>query len=344
MIEKKSTLLYPACKVERRAPVNLGGGDSGFSKKINFNFNAVPLFTFANVNVTPEGHVFKKMTIDKDLLIYPAHKKTYNRMYLLSTIIKRKRIVLPAGERYLLCHDYWSNSVFHWMCDVMPRIEAVKDLARECVLILPSFYEYSYIHETLKAFKFRGIYLLDDSSYVNCRELVVPGHITVSGQMRPENIRSMRSTLLDHFQPPSNGKFNYPNIYVSRVKAKYRKVINEAEIIPILKRYHFEVICFEDHSIAEQVEMCYNANNIVSIHGANLTNVIFMQENKNVLELRKKGDEDNNYFYELADSVNCNYYHLDCDFEDPVPNKNFFSLHVNPEQFELCLARLLNLK
>jgi hypothetical protein len=339
---KKSRQLYPAIKVERKAPVNITGGEPDFPKSLVIEFKAVQLYEYSNVNFTPEGIVFKNFNLDKDLLIYPAHTKTYNLLYLFSTVIKRKKVALTHTNKYLLCIDYWSNSIFHWMCDVMPRLEAIKQQTNQYILILPEFFRYPYIHDTLKAFRFKDILYLKDSEFASCSELCVPGHITVSGQMRPDNILALRKTLIDHFKPNFTGKFNIPDIYISRNKAKYRKVINESELIPILKKSGFQIIYFEDLSTSEQVELSYNARNIVSIHGANLTNIIFMQANNSVLELRKKNDRENNYFYELADSVNCNYFYLNCEFEDPVPGKNFFSLYVDIQSFDKALHRLKN--
>jgi hypothetical protein len=344
MFGKCQTTLYPGLRIERKLPINsIEGSDSDFFRNVDLDFKPISLFQYTNVNVTPEGIVFKNIEIDKELLIYPKHIKIYNWLYLFSTLVKRKKIKLPANENYLLCFDYWSNSIFHWMCDALPRIEAVKNLAKDCILLLPKHFEYQYIHETLNAFKFKGIYLIDDKTYLNCKNLFVAEQITTSGQIRPENILSLRQTLLTYFKPKFTNKINFKNIYISRNKAKYRKVINETDLLPLLTKYKFEVVFFEDHTVCEQIEMCYNANNIISIHGANLTNVIFLQENKNVLELRKKGDLDNNYFYELTDSVNCNYFYLECEFEDPEPEKNIFSLYADKQQFENSIQKLLNL-
>lgn len=343
MISKKETVIYPPFRVERKQPVNaISVQPSAFFKNVNKDFKPVNLFEYSNVNVTPEGIVFKGFQIDEDLLIYPKHTKIYNFLYLGSSMVKRKKIRLPENEKYLLCYDYWSNSIFHWMCDAMPRIEAVKEFAKECVLLLPKDFTYPYILETLKAFEFKGIYRFEDNEYVNCRQLYAPQQITTSGQINPKNILSLRKTILAYFEPKFSGNLNFPNIYISRNKAKYRKVINESEIMPLLNKFNFEVIFFEDYSVAEQIEMCYHAENIVSIHGANLTNVLFMQPGKNVLELRKKDDLDNNYFYELTDSVDCNYYYLNCEFEDLKPGTNTFSLYADVNDFENSLKRLTN--
>jgi hypothetical protein len=342
MFEKIKTTIYNKLKIDRKSPVNIGlPKPSIFFSQVNLNFEEVSLFEYSNVNVSPEGIVFKHGQLDQDLLIYPKHKKTYNIKYLLGSYIKRSKKRLPNDNTYLLCFDYWSNSIFHWMCDVLPRIEAVKEKAKDCVLLLPKNYEYPYIHDTLKAFSFKAIYYIDVKTYVHCEKLIVPNHIATSGRIRPDNFNSLRNTLLTYFKPQFSGKHNYPHIYVSRNKAKYRKVLNENELYPILDKYQFKVIYFEDYSVSEQIEICYHAQCFASIHGANLTNSAFMKPNANVLELRKKGDLENNYFYEIADSVGCNYFHLDCDYIDPKPNFNFFSLNVDVIQFEQAINNIL---
>ena len=341
MLRKNKTLLYPGCKIVRKLPVNADPGQaSDFNVNTDLAFKPVSLFQYSDVNVTPEGIVFKNFEIDKDLLIYPAHIRIYNFLYLASSLVKRKKITLPPEETYLLCFDYWSNSIFHWMCDVLPRLEAVKELAKSCVFLLPDFYHYPYILETLKAYQFKDIYLLKDSVYVHCKKLYAPEQIATSGRMLPQNILSLRETLLRHFRPAFSGKIGYQNVYVSRNKARFRKVLNEAALLPVLEKYNFKLLYFEDFKVSEQIELCYNAINMVSIHGANLTNVIFMQPGRQVLELRKRGDLDNNYFYELADSVSCSYFHLDCEFEDPEPHKNTFNLYADVQKFDQALKQL----
>ncbi len=342
-MEKKEDLIYPSVAIVRHPPTNIEmAKSSDFFSKVDTHFKPVYLKTFRQVNVSPEGIVFKGLSLDKDLLIYPKHSKMYNAKYLIKTYLKRKCIRLADHETYLLCFDYWSNSIFHWMCDVMPRLEAIKTQTKDLVLLLPSHFEYPYIHETLKTFEFKSIVYLAHTTYVHCGKLVVPDHITVSGKIRPDNFKVLRQSIIQCFEPKMTGQFNKSNIYISRNKAKYRKVINESELLPLLHAYNYHVIYFEDYKVSEQIELCYQAKNFISIHGANLTNAMFMKPGANIFELRKKADLENNYFYEIADAVDCNYFHLDCDFEDPKPNYNFFSLYVNPSAFETGLKLLAN--
>jgi len=334
-------LLYPEIKLVRRPPANLIQADQAlFEKASHPTLAPTHLYHYRHVNVTPEGVVFRGLSIEKRFLIYPDHKRIYNTLHVASNRVKRRRIKLPANENYLLFFDYWSNAIFHWMCDALPRLEAVKTLAKDCVLLLPEHYQYPYIHETLRAFSCKAIYKFPVDAFLDCPELYVPKQITTSGEINPTNFLALRKTLLDYFKPEMSTIEYSPNIYISRSEAKYRKVLNEPDLITLLDKYDFKVIHFEKLSVKEQVETAFYAKNMISLHGANLTNATFMQPGGNVMELRKNGDTENNYYYSLTDSIGCNYYYLNCAYRDTRPG-NFFDVEVDLEKFEEVLEQML---
>ncbi len=340
-MKKKTSLIYPQTIIERSPPRNLKKEDAElFEKSMRHLLKPVNLFEYKNVCVTPEGIVFKGLKLDKDLLIFTAHKKTYNKLYLLSSLIKRKKIILPENETYLLVFDYWSNAIFHWMCDALPRLAAVKEKAKNTILLIPDNYQYQYIYDSLKPFQFKTIFKIPLNSYVKCPHLISPKQITESGYINPENIKQVRDTIINYYKPSFKNIEKNENIYISRTKAKYRKVLNEKELIPILKQYNFKIIDFEDMSFLEQIECCHYAKNIISIHGANLTNCVFIQPNTNVLEFRKQNHWDNNFFYEITDSFQSNYYYQVCEAIDYKPGFNFFDLIVNLALFKDNLNKM----
>ena len=65
-----------------------------------------------------------------------------------------------------------------------------------------------------------------------------------------------------------------------------RKVVNEEEVILFLQKYGFQVVYNEDLSIDEQAQLYYNAECIVSAHGANLVNIIYCKPGTHVCEIR----------------------------------------------------------
>jgi capsular polysaccharide biosynthesis protein len=73
-------------------------------------------------------------------------------------------------------------------------------------------------------------------------------------------------------------------IYVSRKLARGRKVVNENAVIALLAEYGFEVVTFDNLEFSAQVKMMAETEALVSIHGAALTNMIFMPSIGQVLE------------------------------------------------------------
>jgi capsular polysaccharide biosynthesis protein len=74
-------------------------------------------------------------------------------------------------------------------------------------------------------------------------------------------------------------------IYLTRKRTSRRKVTNEAEVSAALVRRGFDVIDFEGLNLAEQIRLSAEANLFVSIHGAGLTNIMFMPPGSTVVEL-----------------------------------------------------------
>jgi capsular polysaccharide biosynthesis protein len=73
-------------------------------------------------------------------------------------------------------------------------------------------------------------------------------------------------------------------LYVQRTAT--RTLENEAELLAHLQRQEdWEVVRLEEHSVLEQAAMFYHARQIVSVHGAGLTNLVFAQPNARVVEI-----------------------------------------------------------
>jgi hypothetical protein len=74
-------------------------------------------------------------------------------------------------------------------------------------------------------------------------------------------------------------------IFVSRSKAKRRRILNEPEVMNFLTPFGFEAVCFEDLTIWETAKLLAEASHVVSPHGAGLANLIFAQAGTRVLEM-----------------------------------------------------------
>ena len=121
-------------------------------------------------------------------------------------------------------------------------------------------------------------------------------------------------------------------VWISRQKANKRKITNFDEIKPILEKYNFAVIEFEDFSFKDNIIRAHNCEVIGGVHGAGLTNMIFMKKKSKVIEIRSDGDDSNNCFFSLASDMEHDYFYF---LANPT-SKNFYEtdLHVDPVLFD----------
>ena len=62
--------------------------------------------------------------------------------------------------------------------------------------------------------------------------------------------------------------------------------------------------------VKEQLDIFSNCKTLIAIHGAGLTNMIFMQPNSNILEIRQENDCSSNCYFSMSSALDHNYYYL----------------------------------
>ena len=195
------------------------------------------------------------------------------------------------------------------MTDVLQRIIEAKNTNINIPILLPENYKnYSYITESLKFLNTDVVYYkTNEIKFIN--ELYYIPIQSATGNYNEQLIQILRQKLL---LMSNNNSKTLDKIYISRKFAPKRKVVNEDALIAVLKKYNYKIICFEKMSFADQIKAANKASVMVSIHGAGLTNMMFMNDNTKVLELRMENDKTNNCYFSLASALNIDYYYLKC--------------------------------
>jgi len=89
------------------------------------------------------------------------------------------------------------------------------------------------------------------------------------------------SKILSNVKDQGFGK----KIYIRREGANYRKILNEADLINLLRKNGFEIINPNHFEILQQMKIFSNAELIISPHGSNLSNIIFCNTNAKIYEI-----------------------------------------------------------
>jgi len=82
-------------------------------------------------------------------------------------------------------------------------------------------------------------------------------------------------------RPPAGGQRN--RIYISR--SGRRRILNEDEVIQLLKAYNFKVIEDIPRAVTEQMTIFQNADFIIGPHGASFTNILWSLPGAHLFEL-----------------------------------------------------------
>jgi len=298
-------ILYKKHQTTRKPPKNIKKED-------------LPLFQQEFTKEIRDSHVLKlsKVFLLNDNIVEVKNKinyKEYTQISKLPLKLKLKRLLRwflintskkRTIENGVWIIDNWSNEYFHWLTDALPRLIASESVDSNVPILLPeSFKSVNYITESLRIFG-RDIIFYNPSQKIEVNRLILPSYTANTGNYNKLIINNLRERFIHRFKNSENRK-----IYVSRKKARTRKITNEDELQKLLESFGYEIHFFEDYSFQKQVKIMSETKSLIGLHGAGLTNMLFMPEGGQVLELRNENDSINNCYFTLASDLNHSYYY-----------------------------------
>lgn len=202
-------------------------------------------------------------------------------------------VLLPlsfrVGNYTTIQHSHWAdNNVYHWFIDCFPRLYIITNAIKEPTTVLmwdgiPD-YQKHLVGFILNDNPYLKVKYLKKNLKIKIADFYLPSFVTASfsGYLPPRINCWVRENIWNAIGlPRSNAK---QRIYISRSKAKSRKILNEKNLLLILERFGFKAVWLEDLDFKQIVELFYTAEAVVSPHGAGLTNILFAQQ-CSVLEL-----------------------------------------------------------
>jgi hypothetical protein len=306
--------LIKSYSVKRNKPQNYMEGDyancimefsySTFNAGINY---------YRNCLVTPEGVIYKNIAqLVKDSVVGPKLFNNYTTRRYLREIYRFEKKYLSRKEKYLVGFDAWSIGHYHWITEVLPRLNLVREEISDFILILPDI---EYVRNIgismlgLVGLKPKDIVFIRPRHLFYIPHLYFINHVACSGYINDILLQNVKKEIDRNIFIKNNFTPN-KKIYISRKKADKRKVLNEKETEELFISKGYETVTFEGLSLEEQVYICNNAETIASIHGAGLTNMIFMRTGSQVLEFRRSEKFVNQCYWHMADALHHKYYYF----------------------------------
>jgi capsular polysaccharide biosynthesis protein len=267
--------------------------------------------TLSGGRVTQRGLVF---TPDQQLLkdvstYFHDPKMTTARALALQWILEPLTEI--DGKVAVLATD-GAELYYHWLFQLLPRYELMRLAGIELGEI-----DYFYVNgqrsrfqrDTLASLGIEPSKIIDGRKipYLRARELVVPSVPLGGGCFRPWLIEFLRDSFLpkDRRNMGASGR----RLYISRGLAGYRRVLNEPEVVSLLKEHGFEVAALETMSVPEQAAAMAACEVVVAPHGGGMSNIIFCSPGTKIIEIYSP-ELVATYFWKLSNQLGLDYYYM----------------------------------
>lgn len=225
----------------------------------------------------------------------------YQRFYSFRKTFRPRRLTKRSGTFSSIQHPWHFNN-WHWTVDSLTQIRSLDlhmhgrplTLLMSCDVsrvhrdaldaILPDNFSVEYVHP---------------QEWFEAENFVVPSFVSsrCNAFFPPEYYAYIRSRTFSKLGIP-RPETPAGRYYISRDRARHRRVLNESETAALLAEFGFQKIFMEDYSFAQQVALFRGAEAVVSPHGAGLGGILYGESLKVCVlypEARPAG-----YFYTLA--------------------------------------------
>ncbi|MEN9229429.1 MAG: glycosyltransferase 61 family protein [Thermostichus sp. DG02_5_bins_236] len=208
---------------------------------------------------------------------------------------------------------------FHWMVDILPALNMLCRagiLNRPIPILIHGYQGKPFQQQTLATLGIPSERILSfeqlGGSHVQAQTLIVPSTAGPVGCLTPRGLQ-----VLQQWVQPSLSQ-SYPRrIYISRRSARWRRVINEAEVLACLQPWGFVSVQMETLSLQEQIALMQGAEAVIGIHGAGLTNLAFCRPHTLVIEILPSNAL-LPYFWTIAQVAGLRYFPLVAPVCDPA--------------------------
>jgi hypothetical protein len=247
----------------------------------------------SNVAYIKNNHILEGPSIQlRNGIIVRSNKNTVLKSgtpRLINNVTGKILSLLSGGAGN---YNYW-----HWLFDVIPRIflyEKFYLLKNINKIIVPDIKEkFQYQTLILLGIKIKNCINSQVCRHIKFNELYVTSHPNLNSKLEkiPNWIilslkkKFLKKKFLTSLFP------TFKNIYIDRSDSKsnvrnFRKIINEELIKIFLASRGFKIIRLSEYSFIEQVNIFYNANCIIGLHGAGFANIVFCKKKAVILEIK----------------------------------------------------------
>jgi capsular polysaccharide biosynthesis protein len=288
------------------------------------------------LDIKNAGFSFRnQVLIDPDLNILFTSVVPAEQVLAFRRFLPRRVRHLKGTVAYL--SNTWVDNYYHWMQLTLPLIRSYREMARgvhiDFYYVGESFQrrmqaetlerlgiaQHQVVREPCRADRMLTVIYTHPPQHCGLLFRDARGHGFVRSAFRPE---------IDHNLPR--------RLYIRRRGVSKRYLINEHELLPLLREYKFETAEMDGLPIRRQADLFGNADIIIGVHGAALTNLLFAKPGAKVIEIIPAGLCESSFFAAASHSRLDYHYVI-----GSIPDRNqAFSLSAEKLKAILSLAKI----
>lgn len=240
---------------------------------------------------------------------------------------------------------------YHWHMDILSRLFYVLkyiDLKEINYFLLPQIKEEFQI----KTLEIVGIPLdkvlsKPDIKFYQAERLITISHPRTATFEAPlDLVKGLRSIIKRGLQKRKVMALGPQKVYLSRAKAIRRKVLNEKQVIEIVKKYGYQTVYLEDMTFDEILDLFSSVESVISPHGAGILNTLYSDNFKLLIEVFPYQFV-NPYYEKYTYSMGARYYYIKgSDTGDSPPMSRYeaqnYDILVNLNKLEEIMSHISN--
>jgi capsular polysaccharide biosynthesis protein len=239
----------------------------------------------------------------------PIHESRYSTYPSYHFSVDPGRVTRHSDKRPMFIGFHrWHNNYYHWLIQCIPSMYWGRKVCNEAemLLALPALNSWQE-----QALSLAGMSKLERCTIESQRQYEVGRVMYTTFTQGPTAFQPSRKALevfrLMRSQFASNSTPLHSIIYVSREDTPVRRMVNEAELVAMLKAEGVDIVVPSRYSVEQQIAIFASAKAIIGPHGAGLTNIIFCQPGATLYEIMMPRKL-NPCYANLAHSVGMKYW------------------------------------
>lgn len=239
---------------------------------------------------------------------------------------------------YVMIHDQWTLNYYHWMTQALPRLLLVLKVEKQFILLLPSTHTLEFHIKSLKMLGVENFVSFEPiKNYYLVRNLIYATHDIQIGDYHDDLMIELSSLLRKAILPKRKTTY----LFIQRLSKSERKIVNEDDVLSTFIAWGFTLVSFETLSFEEQIEVAGTATILAGVHGAGLTNMLFMEKDSKIFELTTVLNGEQYYYYTLSNALGHEYYYQKCKPEMDGKSIQEANLFVDIETLNKNLALIM---